>query len=109
MNDIGYTFDPWPTGFACVEDKDVRQGKPKLLLIENFDDLRKLFKEGGLAPWVNNREIYKSYDEFAEITIEQTIIHETLHYVLYNLEGEESFKKLDNIDRIPLGNKYLRE
>ena len=103
MNDVGFVDYPNPPGFICVDHENAR-----ILLVEDFDHLRFLFDLLGLAPWIVDREKYKTYDEYVEENMENAVTHETLHYVLMREEGEKANKGLDYIDCTREGYQSLR-
>lgn len=108
MNDIVFTHVPNPPGFIFFDHNEPNGDIPTIQIVENFDSLRYMFKLYGLASWIKDREKYRTYDEYVEINMENSITHETLHYLLLNMEGEKANAGLDRIDCTTEGYQSLR-
>lgn len=102
MNEVVFTDLPFtPKGCFFTNRLEFIEGKPKIHIVEDFNCLRELFRQYHLAPWIPNREQYDSYDVFVEDVVEGSITHETLHWVIFKLEGMEAQGKLNNLDQFP--------
>ena len=61
------------------------------------------------TPRFNNRVIADSYENSGEITkkLSASIVHEVLHKLIYEFEGENISKLFDNIAKNEANEKYL--
>ena len=108
MNEIVFTYDLFPRSPISILWDEVEEGLRRMHITENYDEIRDVFKQHGLAPWIKNRENYKTLDSFMEADAVNSITHETIHCVVFDLVGREVSSKLNVLDSDPRFFRCLR-
>jgi len=108
MNEIVFTYDLFPLSPISIFWSEVEEGLRRMHIAENYDEIRDVFKQQGLAPWIENRENYQTLDAFMEADVVNLITHETVHCVVFDLEGRGVSSKLNILDSDPKFFRCLR-